>query len=271
MVEQEEIMTALEQAEKLTVTFYLGTHIPSWMSKPETPPLFVSHRRLAKYKTLKQATNRWALDSGGFTELSMHGKWKTEPAEYIEAVERYITEIGNLDWAAPQDWMCEPWIIQKTGLSVMLHQYRTLANYLDLTSRAPHLPFIPVLQGWTLDDYIYHHDLYQTAGIDLTKHDTVGIGSVCRRQATDEIGQIVATLQGAGLKLHGFGVKGDGIRKYGWALKSADSMAWSFTGRQQRPCPERPVSSCANCYHFAIDWREKALNSSPTSIQLSFC
>jgi hypothetical protein len=37
--------------------------------------------------------------------------------EYAGLVARYAEEIGGMDWAAPQDWMCEPWIIEKTGLS----------------------------------------------------------------------------------------------------------------------------------------------------------
>jgi O-acetyl-ADP-ribose deacetylase (regulator of RNase III) len=31
----------------------------------------------------------WALDSGGFTELSLHGRWKATPAAYVAAVRRY--------------------------------------------------------------------------------------------------------------------------------------------------------------------------------------
>jgi len=27
------------------------------------------------------------------------------PEQYVAAVRRYRDEIGNLDWAAPQDWM----------------------------------------------------------------------------------------------------------------------------------------------------------------------
>src|SRR5690242_4741899 len=95
--------------------FYLGTHMPSWLTKTDVP-LFVSHRRLlgelrpgrGARKTLPRARGPWALDSGGFTELQMFGEWRTTPAEYIAAVRRYRDEIGGLVWAAPMDWMCEP-------------------------------------------------------------------------------------------------------------------------------------------------------------------
>ncbi len=47
----------------------------------------------------------------------------TVGAQYIEATEQYQIEVGNLQWAAPQDWMCEPWIVAKTGLTVEYHQW----------------------------------------------------------------------------------------------------------------------------------------------------
>lgn len=241
--------------------FYLGTHLVTWMQRTDIP-LFISHRLLHKRRSMPKALGRWSLDSGGFTELSMYGRWTVEPSEYIDAVYRYDAEIGNLDWVAPQDWMCEPWIVAKTGLSVREHQRRTVDNYLDLTMRAPLLPFVPVLQGWQLDDYLAHMEMYAAAGVKLEQCRVVGLGSVCRRQATSEIEEIVSTLAGCGLRLHGFGVKSSGLRRYGALLTSADSMAWSFTGRRVRPCPVRPVGSCANCWHFAQEWRSKVIGQS---------
>ncbi len=99
------------------LTFYLGTHQPHWLGRIDVP-LFVSHRRLADRHTYPTTHTRWALDSGGFTELNLYGEWRTTPKEYAAAVRRYAVELGNLAWASPQDWMCEPWVVAKTGLSV---------------------------------------------------------------------------------------------------------------------------------------------------------
>jgi hypothetical protein len=41
--------------------------------------------------------------SGGFTELSSYGEWRTDPAEYVYWVDPYDSEIRMLNWAAPQD------------------------------------------------------------------------------------------------------------------------------------------------------------------------
>jgi hypothetical protein len=33
----------------------------------------------------------------------------------------YAERIGRMDFAAPQEWMCEPVMIKRTGLSVHEH------------------------------------------------------------------------------------------------------------------------------------------------------
>src|SRR6185437_11500360 len=107
--------------------------------------------------------------------------------------------------------------------------------------------------------------MYTTAGLDLTRERLVGLGSVCRRQSTDEIAAIVMRLYHLGLRLHGFGVKTEGLRRYGRYLASADSMAWSLRGRYVRGCRHRmlqqrvPVSE-ANCLPFAQAWRHRVLD-----------
>ncbi|MFF3558946.1 hypothetical protein ACFYXS_02740 [Streptomyces sp. NPDC002574] len=237
--------------------FFLGTHIPSWLATTEVP-LFVSHRRLTKRRTLPRARTDWALDSGGFTELSMYGGWTTEPADYIRAVRRYRDEIGNLAWAAPQDWMVEPFMLRRTGLTVADHQRRTVENFERLRDMAPDLPIVPVIQGWTLSDYRLCVDEYVARGVDLLAEPTVGIGSVCRRQGTREIGAVVETLAADGIRLHGFGVKLQGLRAYRQHLTSADSMAWSYSGRHKPGCGPSHKSE-SNCLKYALTWREKAL------------
>lgn len=249
--------------------FYLGTHQVNWLADPRfvDVPLFVQHRRLAPRRRLPRAVGSWALDSGGFTELSMHGAWETTPAAYVSATRRYRDEVGGLDWAAPQDWMCEPFMLAKTGLTVAEHQARTVASVVELRALAPDLPFVPVLQGWQLGDYLRCVELYAEVGIDLQAEATVGLGSVCRRQSETEIEDICAALAAEGLRLHGFGVKTLGFR-YARHLCSADSMAWSYNARRHpalpghnEPGPGRRHGhrTCANCPSWALLWRERAL------------
>lgn len=239
--------------------FYLGANEAHWLDKTIVP-LFVSHNRLRRRKNLPRALGRWCLDSGAFSEISTHGRWKTSINEYVDAVYRYWEEIGGMDWAAPQDWMCEPHIIAKTGLTVDKHQELTVENYLALRETAPDLPFIPVLQGWTINDYVRCVIKYRKAGVDLREQPVVGLGSVCRRQGMDEAEQIVRLLHSFGLKLHGFGVKDQGLRRFEELLVSSDSMAWAWEARFRYPLPGHQHRSCTTCMKYALRWRERLLS-----------
>jgi hypothetical protein len=200
----------------------------------------------------------------------MYGEWRTSATDYVTAVQRYDTHIGRLEWAAPQDWMCEPIITAKTGLTVEEHQRRTVASFIELRtlwqsldmsdesrSSPEFCPFVPVLQGWELADYTRCVQMYADAGINLSDYPMVGVGSVCRRQATDEIGEIFEALSRFDIAMHGFGVKRAGLALYGHLLASADSMAWSYAGRRDAPM-EGCVGhiNCANCMRYALQWRE---------------
>ena len=247
--------------------FYLGTPEPSWLWRAVRLPLFVSHRRLARLRTLRRATTPWALDSGGFSELALYGGWQTSPDEYLAAVARYEREIGGLEWAAPQDWMCEDVMLAKTGLTRGEHQRRTVASVLELRGRWSEFsdatcPIVPVLQP----DYLDCIELYRAAGIDLANEPLVGVGSVCRRENTEEIGAVLAEIAAAvpGIALHGFGVKSGGLRRYGEVLVSADSQAWSSAarndasrGRDVRTPYCRHKGACAWCRHAALAWRSR--------------
>lgn len=239
-------------------TFYLGTHEVNWLSAG-VGPLLVSHRRLASRTKLPRAVTRWALDSGGFTEIALHGRWVTETPEYVEATRRYAAQIGMPDWIAPMDWMCEPTMIARTNLSVSEHQRRTVANFLELRASAPELPYIPVIQGWTRADYEQCVTLYEREGVNLSREPRVGVGSICRRQGTDEVAEILWSMADIGLRIHGFGIKTRGIAKAAGALASADSMAWSYRARRDAPLAGCRHQRCSNCIEYAERWRARLL------------
>lgn len=288
-------------------TFYLGTHHPHWLRLQEFAdvPLFISRDRLTGYKNLPRALGRWAMDSAGFSKVKKHGCWPDPPPVFVDDVRRIVDGVGRMpDFIAPQDWMCEPWVIEgknwhlkpsdpkffhgtreARGLgptavpgedeqpfddAVRFHQERTVENFLELRSLAPELPWIPVLQGWRLIHYQQCAYMYEDAGVHLASQPTVGLGSVCRRQSTSEIGDIVGAFSGpsafsdTGLRLHGFGVKKDGLEKYRSGLTSADSMAWSYHYRKLRrpafPGHGERHKNCANCPDAALEWRQQVLD-----------
>ena len=236
--------------------FYLGVPEPSWLARSEIP-LFVSAVRLRRVRRkFPRARCRWALDSGGFSEISAHGTWTIAPEQYAAEVTRWQELIGNLDWAVIQDWMCEPHMLAKTGKTVREHQELTIESLLRLRQIAPSVPWVPVVQGWTVDEYLRCVDMYLDAGVDLRDEPVVGVGSVCRRQGTLEGDRIMRAVAARGIRVHAFGVKRDGLHLFGSEIASSDSMAWSFVARRRKirlpRCEHK--NTCQNCYRFAMHW-----------------
>lgn len=254
--------------------FYLGTHEPCWIGRSPLP-LFVSATRAARFGR-RAALAGWALDSGGFTQVTKHGGWTLEPAAYVDLVRHLATRAPGLQWAAPQDWMCEPEALHATGLTVDDHQARTVDNFLQLRDLAPDLPFVPVLQGWAPGEHEACAARYEAAGIHLENEPLVGIGTICRRHDTDEIAGIVRRLHSAGYRLHGFGVKTGGIVRYRHLLTSADSLAWSYRAVKAARHGEGPLGegcthrACGNCYRWAHQWHARidAIEPEPEQLQL---
>jgi hypothetical protein len=239
--------------------FYLGVHQAHWVELTDVP-LCLSRRTLARCeRRLRMKGERWCLDSGGFSELSLYGRWRTPALEYAGQAQRFADEVGPPDWAAVQDWMCEPDVLARTGKTVEDHQRLTIDSFLRLVEVAPDVPWMPVLQGWAYRDYLAHLEQYRQRGIDLKGVPLVGVGSVCRRQDTDMIDGLIRDLADLGYRLHGFGFKLRGLARTGRLLASADSMAWSLQARRSQPLPGCPHANCADCLRYALSWRRTAV------------
>jgi hypothetical protein len=237
--------------------FWLGVHRPHWLER-DSVPMFVSNRQLAGVKKLPRARGPWALDSGGFTEITKYGEWRTSPQQYVKLIRRYRDEVGRLAWASQQDFMCEDQALRMTGLTIDQHQDLTVANFLTLRELAPDLPIIPVVQGWLRPHYFRCVEKFLAAGVDLTREPLVGVGSICRRPSTYVAGMILEDLHAAGLKLHAFGYKKSGLDVSWPHVVSADSMAWSKSGRYEVMCGTH--KSEANCLRYAQWWRRDLLD-----------
>jgi hypothetical protein len=149
-------------------------------------------------------------------------------------------------------------MVEKTGLTVREHQRLTVDNYLKLKEMAPELPFMPVLQGYSMEEYEECYQMYQDSGVNLIAEPLVGIGSVCRRESTKEIAEIIRRF--SPLNLHAFGVKKGGLINSGDYLTSADSMAWSVGARRSENfCANLSscASSCRNCLNYALGWSKR--------------
>lgn len=224
------------------MNFYVGLHIVSHAHRFERCMISVN---CLKNRRSAIRPQRWMLDSGAFTRIAIAGEhWPV--GWYAEQIDRW-NNCGTLEAAVSQDWMCEPFVLAKTGLTVADHQRMTIERFDELidamTANKTLVHLLPVIQGYDPDEYASHVQQY---GSRLRQGEWCGVGSVCKRNATpSDVLQVLRSIRAVrpDLRLHGFGLKktalqqGD-IRRM---LFSADSMAWSYAARREgrnANCPD---------------------------------
>lgn len=188
--------------------FYVGMHQPSDAARVDRACISINRLRNRK-SGFSPPRLGWMLDSGAFTEVAIHGGYRHSPQQYAADAGRWPCDV-----AASQDFMCEPFVTQRTGLTVADHQRLTIERY-DAIRRAwtSDTPLMPVLQGWTFRDYTNHLDAY---GDRLSPGMWVGVGSVCKRQSSvavvEDLLSAIAEVR-PDLRLHGFRCEADGAAK----------------------------------------------------------
>jgi hypothetical protein len=214
------------------VKLYLGLHQPFDARHFLGGAVCISINRLRRRRTL--TVGRWIIDSGAFSEVARHGRYRSPVADYAAEVRRWAG-VGQLDACVAQDWMCEPFICAKTGKTVAEHQRLTIERYDELVAELGGAVYaMPMLQGYAPGDYVRHLGAY---GRRLRPGMWAGVGNLCKRNGRPK--QILAVLEAIrglrpDLRLHGFGVKLTALAHPGVraGLASADSMAWSFHARK---------------------------------------
>lgn len=216
----------------MTMRFFVGVHQPCDAHRHAA--VMVSVNRLRDRKS-PFAVGDWIMDSGAFSELERFGGYRHPPEVYAAEIRRWAGN-GELLAAVAQDYMCEPFMLARTGLAVADHQRLTIERYDALIAcDTGGVVIMPVLQGYAPADYVDHIRQY---GDRLAPGMWAGVGSVCKRNG--DPAAIEAVLEAVraerpDLRLHGFGVKttalGSGIVRQ--LLHSADSMAWSYAARRQ--------------------------------------
>ena len=209
--------------------FFPGIFHPS--AAPRFPRCMVSvnvlRRRVSDF-----SPGDWIMDSGAFTEVARHGGYREGVAAYAEQIARW-SSCGTLVAAVAQDWMCEPFVLARTGMTTADHQRLTIDRY-DALRPLVGAYVMPVIQGYHPTEYAAHVRAY---GDRLAPGAWVGVGSVCKRNANpDAVVAVLVAIMGErpDLRLHGFGVKLTALSdpRVRGLLWSADSMAWSFAARR---------------------------------------
>ena len=239
--------------------FFIGLHHPCDCQHFDAA--FVSVNAIRQRKG-PFAVQDWILDSGAFTELSTHGGYRHSVDEYATQIRRWKSN-GNLLAAVSQDYMCEPWILEKTGLTVEDHQRLTIERYDALLRCDTGCYIMPVLQGYAPQDYARHIEMY---GDRLAPGMWVGVGSVCKRNGDPRAIEAVLLAiyhRRPDLRLHGFGLKKTALASgvVQELLFSADSMAWSYAARRE--------GRDRHSWHEAERYRNQ-VESRPVQVPLGF-
>jgi len=214
------------------VKFYVGLHHPADAQHFERA--FISVNTIRRRRKPIGAKS-WIMDSGAFTEIATYGTYRHGVEDYAIEINRWDYEGSGIVAAVAQDYMCEPWIIEKTGLSIQEHQRLTIERYDALVQLVPNIYVMPVLQGYAVEDYLRHLEMY---GERLKSGMYVGVGSVCKRNSKiaviEDILRAIKRVR-PDLLLHGFGLKATALSSgiVQDCLESADSMAWSYAARRE--------------------------------------
>jgi hypothetical protein len=209
--------------------FFTGMHHPSDAHRVKTA--FISVHALKNRRSIK--ANYWIMDSGAFSTIQRYGGYPNPVEDYAAEIKRF-SKCGILLAAVAQDYMCEKFMLDKTGMTISEHQKLTIERYDQLLlCDTGGVYIIPVLQGYSPEDYVSHIRQY---GSRLKSNCVVGVGSVCKRNSKPEQVQAVLSAikkERPDLLLHGFGIKYTSLPYVKDYLFSSDSMAWSFAARYE--------------------------------------
>lgn len=190
-------------------------------------------RKSVAFEYLKEY-KRVFLDSGAFGSAFYDGGFQYTLDAYIELV-----KIVKPDYWVSMDFPCEASIMP--GMNTTERIQRSIDNNIIL-NRHGISGFVPVVQGWQVEDYCYC--CYLMDHFKLVR-PVMGIGSVCRRGSQKAVLNVIRAVHNCfhdyghlDVKYHAFGIKirtlqcqhGE-VQNY---LHSFDTAAWQMDGKDER-------------------------------------
>ena len=162
------------------------------------------------------------LDSGGFSYNRDHSGYPFSLQEYVDlAIRLGARHVATLDLP------CEPGVNRAAHATNEERIRRTVQHAVVAREMFPAVPWVPVIQGYTADEYLSCVDLHKATG---AVSSYMAVGSLCTRTRRDDTWEVLRAIRAAlpGVRLHGFGVSLALLRdrRIRSALWSADSQAW---------------------------------------------
>lgn len=218
----------------------------------------------------------WMVDCGGAPDSVIanngHAMSLREYIDYLRDPPRKYRrdEPGRVDpdIFALRDWPCEPNVREELGMTVEECQERTLVDHIRLLDAVEGDSSVrgepmAVLQGWEIHDYLECIDTYRDHGLVT---DTIGLGSICRKntpaelERVREIAQRVRANLPARVNVHGFGLK-QTMLEHDDALRcfdSVDSVAWpQYVRHASREGVRKDPPGPGESYEDWHDWNDE--------------
>jgi hypothetical protein len=178
------------------------------------------------YKDLHM--QRCFVDSGGFSFFRKYGKYPFTLEQYVDWI-GYLQDDYPIYLVSVLDYPCEGTTNRTTLKTNEERIIQTVSNAIECIDYEDSLPWMPVIQGYTLEEYLHCIDLYEQAGIDL---GYIAVGSICARKGNSlTIRNLLTKIyERTHAKLHAFGLSLNYLRDPQIAniLYSSDSSAWNW-------------------------------------------
>jgi hypothetical protein len=250
-------VTGSDRPNLSSLMLYVRAFNPIWI-ETATVPVVVQADRLFGRKKWPRAQVPWGLDSGSLARKASIID-QVDQRQYGQLATFVHNQVGQLQWAAVQDWPCEDEALKQTGMSVNMHQNRTVWSYLDLREKFPDVPWMPILHGRTREDYFDHMGIWDKHGVDIQAALVVGVGSICKRDPLT-VARILRLVSRNHIAAHAFGADIRAIKTA--PMLSCDSWAWQVKARYNRirlpGCTKHQV--CSNCLRYATQWHGEVLS-----------
>jgi len=189
------------------------------------------NKKLVPFKFSEQ-TKEIFLDSGGFSFFTKYSEYPFSVKEYVEWIhEMQKINNGKVKYVATMDYPCEPSINRKAFSSNKERIEKTVENAIKCFKNEIPAKWIPVLQGYNLDEYVFCLNLYKKHGI-LT--DYIAVGSMCKRSNISEIVKIVHEIKkNYKGKIHLFGLAIKALQNKALfdMIYSCDTIGYTFASK----------------------------------------
>ncbi len=201
----------------------------------------------------KQANLRW-LDMGGFTALN---RWGDYPFTIGNALNLVALIAPN--FYSTLDYPCEPDIARKAVLQTNVERIEaTVQNAVEMACwecLVPSATMVPVIQGYTLEEYCRCIDLYAAKGL---VRPYMAVGSMCRQLSNQELHALIPGIYAYACKagceyLHFFGLK------LSPALRDLSRYIWSRDSAVALDAYDAEIRTCQGGRRWPRGQEEKAV------------